>query len=148
MKVLRHTLGVFIISLVLVACSSVSVFNEYAYRDAVAVKVEALQLMEKGTEEYTLYQKEAEQVIVKAKKAYEYEKGRANNEITTKMWEIMISPERNLLGGYLKRWKEKGKMGEEFVKQSGIQVAEAFDYIIGFESKKIKKDKIPSSLLN
>jgi hypothetical protein len=71
-------------------------------------------------------------------KAYEYAKGRPRNEISTEQWAKMKDPNSNLLGGFLKRWEERGQLNPVFVKEAEAQIAKAFDQIIELESGKNK----------
>jgi hypothetical protein len=75
---------------------------------------------------------------IKLEKAYEYAKGRPKNDIVTKQWEIMKNPNRNLLGGFLVRWKKKGVLSKTFIAEAKKNIALGFDQIIGLESGKIK----------
>jgi hypothetical protein len=126
---------------VLHGCSTISPFDQYAYTQTTSLKVDALALMAKATEEAAVHVEAIEQLSIKIDKAYEYEKGRPKNEITSRMWEVLKNPERNLLGGFVKRWREKGKLGQAFIEESKELVAEAFDLISSLESQKIKGDE-------
>ncbi len=130
--------AVILIASVLGSCGSIANFSQYAYQLATSLKVESLELMDKATEEYSANDSRVEDLKMKLQKGYEYAKGRADNEISTKQWEILISPDRNLMGGFLKRWKEEGKLSKTFVDDSKGLVGDAFDTIIGLESGKIK----------
>jgi DNA transposition AAA+ family ATPase len=50
----------------------------------------------------------------------------------------MKDPDKNLLGGFLKRWKEKDKLSAVFVDEAKRLISTGFDQIIGLESGKIK----------
>jgi hypothetical protein len=56
-------------------CSTISVFDQYAYTQATSLKVDALALMDKATGEAALHNEAIEQLLIKVDKAYEYEKG-------------------------------------------------------------------------
>jgi hypothetical protein len=75
-------------------------------------------------------------------KAYEFSKGRPNNEISTRQWETLINPDGNLLGGFLKRWEEEETLSQMFVTEMQMLVNDAFDTIIGLESGKIDPSEI------
>jgi hypothetical protein len=122
-------------------CSTISVFDLYAYTQTTSIKVDALALMAKATEPASAHAEAIEHMIIQLDKAYEYEKGRPKNEITTRMWDVLKNPERNLLGGFLKRWREKGTLSSAFVEESRGLVSEAFDLISGLESQKIRQDE-------
>jgi len=122
------------------SCASISLYSEAAYERATSLKVESLALMDSATEEFGDHQIAVEDLKIQLEKAYEFAKGRPNNEISTRQWEILKDPERHLLGGFLKRWEQDGRLSREFVIQAKGLVSDAFDAIIGLESGKIKPE--------
>lgn len=126
----------------LYACSYISPYSHFAYQQATSLKVEALTLMDKATEPYEKSKEGIEELETKIEKAYEYAKGRPKNELSTKQWETLKDPNRNLLGGFIRRWKEKSSLSNVFIEEAKGLVADAFDTISGLESGKIKKNDI------
>jgi hypothetical protein len=120
------------------SCKTISVFDQYAYAQTTALKVDALNLMDKATESYASQQAGIEAVNTQIEKVYEYEKHRPKNEITVKMWEIVKNPDRNLFGGFVKRWKDRSTLSADFIREAKIQISQAFDLIVELESEKIK----------
>jgi hypothetical protein len=120
------------------ACKTISGFDQYAYTIGTALKVDALNVMDKATETYTSQEAAITDVTTRLEKAYEYEKHRPQNSITVKMWEVLKNPNRNLFGGFIKRWQEKKTLSAAFITEAKGQVAEAFDMIVELESQKIK----------
>lgn len=135
--ILTLTLG-FVIS----SCSSISVFSPEAYKQAVDLKVESINLMSFATMPYTDFEDDIDFLDTELSKAYEFSKGRPDNEISTKQWEILINSDGNLLGGFLKRWEEEGTLSQMFVTEMQTLVSDAFDTIIGLESGKIDPSEI------
>jgi len=76
--------------------------------------------------------------MMEVEKAYEYAKGRPKNEISAQQWEKLKDPDKNLLGGFIKRWMEKETLKKTFIQGAKGIVSDAFDTIIGLESGKIK----------
>ena len=130
-------LSALILSLTIWSCASISVFSPEAYNQAVELKVESLELMSFATEQYANYKEDVIYLKTELRKAYEFAKGRPDNEISAEQWEILINEEGNLLGGFLKRWEEEGTLSEVFVTEMQTLVSDAFDTIIGLESGKI-----------
>jgi hypothetical protein len=120
------------------SCKTISVFDQQAYAQAISLKVDALAIMDKATETYASQQAGIDAVNTQIEKAYEYEKHRQKSVITVKMWELLKSPDRNLFGGFLKRWKDKSTLNADFVSEAKTQVAQAFDMIVELESEKVK----------
>lgn len=132
-------LSLFLYISILNGCASlISPFNQTAYEYATSLKVEALALMDKATEPYSTHQEEINEFMMEVEKAYEYAKGRPKNEISSQQWERLKDPNKNLLGGFMKRWKEKETLKKTFIQGAKGIVSDAFDTIIGLESGKIK----------
>jgi uncharacterized protein YicC (UPF0701 family) len=143
-------LSVLLALCILTACgSSIALFDQYAYTQTTSLKVEALTVLQKATQEYAEHKDEVEAMLVKLDKIYEYEKHRPKNEISTRLWDVVKNPDRNLVGGMVKRWKNEGKLNAAFVQQATQQISEAFDIIAELESKKLtEKDTKVVNLLN
>ena len=126
----------------LASCSTISTYDQAAYEHATSAKVDTLALMDKATESYSAHEKEITAVRTELEKAYEYDLGRPLNKITVTQWAILLDPERNLVGGFLKQCKSKDSVGATFVTEKKKQIGEAFDQIIGLESGKIKPSQL------
>jgi hypothetical protein len=120
------------------ACSTMPLFDQQAYNNAVNTKVSALALMEKATTPYEQNKTEIEALQFSLNRGYEYANGIPKNEITTEQWAIMKDPERHLLGGFLKRWQEKQTLKAAFIQAAKPLISDGFDAIIGLESGKLK----------
>lgn len=134
---LPASLFFFALLLILWSCSSISVFSPEAYKQAVDLKVESLNLMSFATEPFVEHEDEVSFLKTELDKAYEFALGRPSNEISTEQWKIIIDKDGNLLGGFLNRWETEGMLGEMFVTEMQSLVGDAFDTIIGLESGKI-----------
>ena len=135
--------GAFLLAaLLLTACSSVSVYSPEAYKQAVDLKIESLNLMSFATMAFGDYADDVEFLKTELNKAYEFAKGRPDNEISTNQWEILLDDDRSLLGGFLKRWEEEETLSEMFVEEAQMLVSDAFDTIIGLESGKINPSEL------
>ena len=126
----------------LVGCATISNFDQQAYIYTTSVKVDALNVMDLATTDYTAHSKEVKELQTQLQKIYEYEKNRPKNEITLKQWNILLDPEGHLLGGFIKRWESQKTLSKTFVIEAKKLVDKAFDQIAGLESKKIKASDI------
>ena len=134
--------SILIMIFVLLSCSSISVFSPEAYKQAVDLKVESLNLMSSATMPFADYKEEVLLLTTELDKAFEFSKGRPDNEISTEQWKILIDQEGNLLGGFLKRWETEGTLSEMFISEMQLLVSDAFDAIIGLESGKIDPSEL------
>ena len=128
----------FLFSFLLFACSSISHFDHYAYVQNISLKVEALNLMDLAVTDYTNNVREIKALDLQMQKAFEYEKNRPKNEITTTMWEKLRDPSKNLYGGFMVKWQNEKTLSLGFVTNAKDLVSDAFDQILQLESKKIK----------
>jgi hypothetical protein len=140
MSIIRRLSGMLLVWLVFNACSSsIAVFDQYAYRQTTALKVDALDLMDKAGVEYTAQEKQIMDMDILFRKVMEYERHRPQNEIVSDMWFKLYDPAFNLYGGFMKRWKEKGKLDRSFISDQQQIVGLAFDQIAELESKLNKR---------
>jgi hypothetical protein len=124
--------------LFLASCSTIAPYDQTAYEKATAAKAEALALMDKATGSFSAHEQEIESVSLTIDKAYEYDRGRTLNSITVRQWEILRDPNRNLFGGFIRRWREKGSLRPAYIAEKKTDIAEAFDQIIELERGKPK----------
>jgi hypothetical protein len=137
------SIAVTLIAAILQTCApAISLFSESAYRQAVELKVVSLEMLDRASQPYAEHKAEAVQLRLELLKAYEYAKGRPDNEISTRQWEIMIDPEGNLMGGFFTRWENRGTLPPAFIREFRDVISDAFDTIIGLESGKIKPDQV------
>ncbi len=123
-------------------CVTISPFDQYAYAQTTSIKVDALNLMDLANDDFSKHQSGVIEFETKLRKVYEYEKNRPKNEISVKLWDILIDTSGYLLGGFLSRWKKENKLNVAFINNEKDLVGKAFDQISGLESKKIKASEI------
>jgi hypothetical protein len=124
----------------LVGCSPlISTFDQTSYSQVISTKVDALALMDKSVEDYSLHAKEVDDFKLEFAKAIEYDKHRPNNEITSKQWQILSDPDGHLMGGFLVKWKKDGKESPGLVTLLKVVIDSSFNQIAELEIKKIKQ---------
>lgn len=121
------------VGLGLSACSTIAPFDQAAYDKTTGAKAEVLALMDKATTPYASHASEISAVSLSVDKAYEYDAGRPLNALTLQQWQILRDPNRNLFGGFLRRWREKGTLKPDYVAEKKPDIAAAFDQITGLE---------------
>ena len=125
-------------------------YDQYSFQKTIELKIDANQLIEKAEGSYQENINEIEELHNEIAKIVEYEKYKPNNEITYKMWLLLADQDKNLLAGFLKRWKEKGKLSPFFITEAKGQITEAFNLLLEYESKKepATKNKLLELLSN
>ncbi len=134
------------------ACNHyIATYDQFAYAQTTALKVDVLNLIDKSTGAYTAHQPEIVKVTSDMLKVIEYEKHRPTNGITVKMWNLMIDStlQKGIIGRYLVSWKNDNTKSETIINEVKQQVSEGFDLIADLESQKMKpSDARVTSFIN
>jgi hypothetical protein len=139
----KKQLTILILGFVLfTSCDSLktALYDHHSYEQSISLKVEANSLISNAFEPFSEHQEEVTSFLKEFEKLKEYEKNKANNELSYQMIQLIGNPDKNLLGGFLKRWKEKNTLSKFFIDEAKTQVNEAFDVLIKYESKKDKEE--------
>ncbi|MGB1049104.1 MAG: hypothetical protein ACPG3U_05395 [Rhodothermales bacterium] len=119
-------------------CSpTIAPFSSRAYELAVDLKVDALRTIQRAEDPFSQHANRVESLQTRLLKAVEYARGRPNNSITTRQWEIMTDPGGYMVGGFLQRWEQEDSLTWGFIREASIQIEAGFDAIIGLESGKV-----------
>lgn len=145
MKSFKKILGCLSLFLLL-SCSATktALYDQYSYQKTTELKVTSLQLISNATTAYNLHKMEADKLLLEIDQQIEYEKNKPNNEITFAMWQLVRDDEKNVLGGFIKKWREKNSFSPIFVDEAKKQIQNAFDVLIQYE---VKKDKQSTDIL-
>jgi hypothetical protein len=111
-------------------------FDPIAFQQATSLRVESLMLMDKAIESYSQNEQEINALMLKVEQAYEYAFNKPKNMLTANQWKVLKNPERNLLGGFMSRWKEKDRLGAVYIEEAKKIIVDAFDTIIDLEKRK------------
>lgn len=124
-------------SLLLSSCIAMASQDPVAIKNATDIRVEANRLIDNAVDAYGLHAQDAEFVQLRGLQALEYAKAKEDNYQTVKQWEILMDPDGNLLGGFLKKWEDKGS-GFKMPFLSGVKknIFSAIDEIIRLEKAK------------
>jgi len=130
------------LAFVLCSCSTIAKFDQYAYSQTTSLKVDAINMMGHAGDKYDQHAAQVTQLQTSLSKMFEYEKNRPKNDISQKMWTILIDSTGNLYGGFIKRWQKEGTLDTAFIKASQDLVGQSFDQISQLESGKIKPSQV------
>jgi hypothetical protein len=130
---------IFICTALCMGCSpAISMFDQYAYIQTTSIKVDALDLMQLATTDYTLHEKEVYDLSKEIRKIYEYDKNMPKNEKTVQQWDLLMDPNGILLGRFLKRWQDDRKLNSAYIADKVPEIGAGFDQIIYLEIGKNK----------
>ncbi len=111
-------------------------YDPIALQYATDLKTESMLMMDKAVEAYTEHEDEIGALLLKVEQAFEYARNKPRNTISAKQWKIMRDPGRNLLVGFMERWRKKNSLSVAFIAEAKKQVADAFDTIVDLEKGK------------
>ena len=117
---------------------TIALYDQYAYIQAISVKVDALNLIDLATEDYQSHQKEITALNTEIQKVYEYDIRRSKDSLTVKQWDILKNPSGHLLGSFFSHWKNSGKLSSTYIDDKKTIICAAFDQIIKLEVHKNK----------
>lgn len=123
--------------LVLGGCAITTPYDQYVYAQTTGLKVDALKLMDKADKHYLSQTDACEKFTDHWDKLYEYELHRKNNGIRIDMWNLLRDSSKNLMGGFLHKWKKENILNPIFINEAKIQVGKAFDQLSELESGKV-----------
>ena len=129
-----------LVMLLATSCTTISPYSETAYKQATSIKAISLTLIDKAINPYSEHSNEVDELMLEAKKAYEYAKQRPKNTESTKQWEIMIDPDRNMLAGFFRKWEEDVTLNKFFIDEAKDEISDGFDTISSLESGKEKEN--------
>jgi len=136
-RMMRFGAPALLLAMMLAACQPlIAGYSQHAYENATSLKVDALNLVGKAESPYGGYSTDVDALMTRVEKAYEYAKGLPHNKLSNRQWEIMKDPNRNLLGGFFRFWKEHGKVSKGFVAGAQKNIGQGFDLIICLEINK------------
>lgn len=125
--------------LLLVACAPlIGAYSEQAYFNATSLKAQSLALVAKSGDSFADHADAVDAVLIDVDAAYEYSAGLPNNAISAAQWRLLRNPEGNLLGGFVRRWREDGSLPAAYRRAKHRQLGLAFDRIICLEINKAR----------
>ena len=80
----------FFLVMAIYGCNTTAHFDQVAYTQITSVESDALSLMDKATEDYSIHKQEIDDVSNKIQRAYLYDKNRPKNKISEEMWKLII----------------------------------------------------------
>jgi len=111
-------------------------YDPTAVQNAISLKERALAVVEKAGEPYDLYKAEVKSLVLEMDEARRLADATAKNELAVEEWDIIMSPNRNLLGRFLALWQERKKLHAAFIAEAKQAISLAFDELIRLENGK------------
>jgi hypothetical protein len=129
---------VFLLVLSIGCKPTIALYDQYAYTQATSLKVDMQNLaLESQNVNYNDATADINKVNTDLQKAYEYNKGRDLNSLSTKQYEILLS-ENDFYKQFLGNWKSSGKESATFAQNVSDKIGQLMDQIIKLENGKNK----------
>jgi hypothetical protein len=123
----------------LTSCAIDDGLSTLGYEKATMLKADSVRLMSEAERPFTSLQKEVDEYERDLARAYEFEKGRQNNQTTIEEYRILVDPNRNSIIGVLNRWKAQGTLRSSFIQDAIFVISAQWDAIIRLEDAKQQK---------
>ena len=131
----------FLLTIMLIGCKpTIALYDQYAYTQATSLKVDLQNLaMESDSISYDAAKPDIDKVNTTLQKAYEYNKGRDLNSLSTKQYAILVS-DAEFYKGFLVNWKSKGMENETMAQNIYDKIGQLMDQVIKLENGKNKNN--------
>ena len=131
--------NVLFLFVLLISCKPmIALYDQYAYTQATSLKVDMQNLaLESDSVNYEAAKPDIDKVNVELQKAYEYNKGRDLNSLSTKQYEILVS-DKDFYKQFLNNWKSSGKENKAFAQDASDKIGQLLDQVIKLENGKNK----------
>jgi hypothetical protein len=120
-------------ALLLIGCATITKFDQNSYNSAQSLKEDALTIIQHPSPSAV----DNLSVRLDAQVAYETGKGAAN-KISAAQWRLIQNPAGNLLGGWIKAYRQGVALSETYNQEKARQVGLAFDEVLKLEGGKIR----------
>ncbi len=129
----------FLITISFFGCKPlISLYDQYAYTEAISLKVDMQNLMlESDSIKYADAKLDISRVNTELQKAYEYAKGRSNNSLSTKQYAILLS-EDGFYKSSLRTWQKQDTLSSTSASLKSDKIGQLLDQIIKLENGKNK----------
>jgi len=113
-------------------------FDPVGQQYAVTIKEEALALMDKAGESFSLYRLDVYRLMTRVERAYEHARLKYKNEGVAGIWDVMRSLEGNRLARFMLDWEKEDILDDTYIKEAKKLLTESFNLLIKIEESKEK----------
>ena len=113
-------------------------FDPVGHQYAVTLQEEALALMNKANESFSLHSDAVYRLMTRVEKAYEHSRLLVRNDGVTGIWEVLRDPTSNRLGRFMWEWEKEDILDDQYIKETRKLVEENFKVLIEIEEGKKK----------
>lgn len=129
------SLGLLFVGSMVTVSSCVASFDAMSMENVTSISKKLPDLMGKATESYSKHEADATSLLSDIGKAATHAASLKKNKEVAESWKIL---QNDLVAPFFARWKEKGKLDKDFIKEAAMQVSKSLDAIKKAESAKKK----------
>jgi hypothetical protein len=139
-SILRFTAALSV--LLLLAASACSMlkpkFDPVGHQYAVTIKQEALALLDKAGESFSLHREAVYLLMTRVERAYENALTQYKNDGVAGIWDVLRRPEANRLARFMEDWEKEDVLDETYIADAKKLLEENFNLLIKIEEEKKK----------
>jgi hypothetical protein len=132
-KRLSILLSLMAVALMVWGCYSAPKQDPELLRQARDLKAESISLMKQAVEPFDKHKSEIDVLMEKLNASKERADSRGG-KISMKQWEILLDPQADSFGGFLKLWQEQSTLSQSYIDGKIKYIGDNFDQIIKLES--------------
>jgi hypothetical protein len=131
-----------LLCLLLLALSNCSLFkpkfDPVGHQYAITIQKDALALMDRAVESFSLYREEVYWLMTRVERAYEHARPLYKNDKVTAIWDALRNPQGNRLGRFMLEWEKEDTLGDIYIKEAKEMLDEDFKLLVEIEEGKKK----------
>ncbi|MEJ0046829.1 MAG: hypothetical protein WDN04_12485 [Rhodospirillales bacterium] len=135
-----------ILPMVLAGCGQlIAGYSLEAYKNDTTLKADVAALVEQSSNSYDSRASDVNALTLKLHEAYEFSKGEASNQLSTREWELLLQPKPDgtLYYAFLDAWHRHGALDSAQMENWKTLLDRAFDYMICLEANKQSSTACP-----
>jgi hypothetical protein len=142
---LTPRLAAFVATLALASCGTlIADYSLHAYQNDTTLKADVAALVAQSTTSYSQHISDISALTLRLNEAYEFSRGEAYNQLSTKQWQLLLNPDGDLYGKFLGEWQKRGSLNTVEVASWKVLLDRAFDNMICLEANKQSATACPA----
>lgn len=105
---------------------------------AVTIQQEAMQLVGKAGQSFSLHREAVYRLLTRVEQAYEHARQRYKNDRVTNLWNLMRDPQSNRLAHFMNEWEKEDILTDTYINEAKKSLQEDFKLLIKAEESKKK----------
>lgn len=113
-------------------------FDPIGYEYALSIKDDALILISKSEQSFSLHKESVYRLMTRVERAYEHARTLYKNNSVTGIWDVLRDPKANRLGRFIEEWEKEDTLDARYIEEAKKMISEDFKILLELEEKKKK----------